>query len=126
MMNSKAQNVNDEIKKLAKSTSSSTCAKVVREAVQRALGIPVGSTGIISAKDYGSWLEELGFVNQGQLTSSSWRAGDVAVLEGSEEHKHGHIQVYCDDGKWRSDFVQTKFSPYKDKSEPGYNVYRYP
>jgi hypothetical protein len=84
-------------------------------AVQQAKGIPVQPTGIVSAKDYGPWLEQQGY-------SASWKTfqnaevGDIAVMEGSAAHPHGHICVKCDDGLWRSDFVQRGFFPYADGS----------
>ena len=52
---------NVQIKSLAGPKSQGKCAAYVREAVQRAKGIPVGPTGIESAKDYGPWLVKQGY-----------------------------------------------------------------
>lgn len=46
------------------------------------------------------------------------------IMEDSPNHPHGHIQVYYN-GKWYSDFAQKNLYPYKDGSQPDYEIYRY-
>ncbi|CDW87333.1 UNKNOWN [Stylonychia lemnae] len=113
---------NVQIKKLAGQSSLGKCAKFVREAVQLAKGLPDEPTGIESAKDYGPWLVMQGYTSTLKSYTQA-QIGDVAVMEGSKDHPHGHITVYCDDGHWRSDFVQRNFYPYKDGSQPNYVIY---
>lgn len=113
---------NVQIKKLAGPTSQGLCAKYVREAVQLAKGIPVAATGIESAKDYGPWLIKQGYSASSKSYTQA-AVGDIAVMAGSSAHPHGHICVKCDDGHWRSDFVQNNFFPYKDGSQPAYVIY---
>ena len=60
--------------------------------------------GIESACDYGPWLEEKGYTSSSK-TYDKAKTGDICIFESSDNHDHGHIQVYCDDGKWRSDFT---------------------
>jgi len=49
--------------------------------------------------------------------------GDIVIFESTDDHEHGHIAVKCDDGKWRSDFVQKGFYPYADGTKPNYLIY---
>ena len=115
-------NVNKNIKQKAGSKSVGKCALFVREAVQLAKGLTSSPTGIESAKDYGNWLTTMGY-KASNKTNSTASVGDIAVFEAMGKHSHGHIQVYCDDGKWRSDFVQNSFYPYADGTKPNYIVY---
>eukprot|EP00347_Sterkiella_histriomuscorum_P018258 403346197 len=113
---------NTEIKKIAGPKSLGLCAKYVREAVQRAKGIAVEPTGIASAKDYGPWLVKNGY-SKSSKTYEQATTGDIAVLQGNSVHIHGHITVKCDDGHWRSDFVQNAFWIYSDGFRPSYVIY---
>jgi len=115
--------ISQEIKKIAKPTSSGTCAKAVRLAVQRSRGEKEEPTGIESACDYGSWLEKRGYVST-KIRFADAQIGDIAILKSSPKHCHGHIQIYSDDYKWRSDFVQKEFYPYADGSKPDYVIFR--
>jgi hypothetical protein len=114
--------VNTEIKKLAGYKSLGRCAAYVREAVQRAQGSPVYPVGIVAAKDYGPWLEKQGY-RRSSKTYTQAQVGDIAVMQNSPNHPYGHICVKCDDGHWRSDFVQNSFFPYIDGSHPSYVIY---
>ena len=113
---------NLQIKKLARSTSTGNCAKYVRKAVQLAQGLSDVGTGTESAKDLGPWLIKQGYSASSKSYTQA-AVGDIAVMEGSPAHPHGHICVKCDDGRWRSDFVQKGFFPYKDGSQPDYIIY---
>ena len=113
---------NVEIKKIAGPHSLGLCAKYVREAVQRAKGIPVQATGIASAKDYGPWLVKNGYTKTGKNYENAV-VGDVVVFQGNSQHIHGHIAVKCDDGHWRSDFVQNNFWIWSDGFRPHYDIY---
>ena len=116
------ESVANHILQLAGSSSTGKCAKVVREAVQKALGKPVVATGIESAKDYGPWLTNHGCYET-DSTAANADIGDIAVMEASPGHPHGHIQVKTGASQWTSDFVQRSFYPYKDGSQPNYVVY---
>ena len=114
--------VSEKITETSLSKSSGKCALFVREAIQKAKNITVEPTGIVSAKDYGPWLVKNGY----RSSSKSYKEasiGDVAVMDSIGSHKHGHIQIYCSDKKWRSDFVQAGFYPFSDGSQPKYVVY---
>jgi len=79
----------------------------------------------IDAKDYGPFLVTHGAA---AVSSDNYapQAGDVAVFEGTDKHKYGHIEVF-DGNQWVSDFMQRGYSPYKDKtSTPPSTVYRFP
>ena len=114
--------VGENITVLAGPKSTGKCALFVRQAIQKAKDVNVEPTGIESAKDYGPWLIKQGYKASSKSYTSA-TTGDVAVMEGSNDHKHGHIQIYCSDKKWRSDFVQKGFYPYADGSQPKYVIY---
>lgn len=113
---------NTEIKKIAGPKSQGKCAAFVREAVQRAKGVPVQPVGIVAAKDYGPWLVQMGY-SRSSKTYEQAQTGDIAVLQGNSVHIYGHITVKCDDGHWRSDFVQNGFWIYTDGFRPSYVIY---
>lgn len=97
-----AENITD----MAEAKSSGKCAAYVREAIQRAKGIKVEPTGILSAKDYGPWLVKQGYWVKGDQSITSAKPGNVIVIDAVGKHVHGHIAILCSDGRWRSDFVQ--------------------
>lgn len=107
---------------LAFAKSQGKCALNVRIAVQRAQNLPEAKTGIVSAKDYGPWLLTKGYLLTGARAEDA-KVGDIAVMESSKGHPHGHIQVKTGKSQWTSDFVQRNFYPYKDGSRPGYAIY---
>jgi hypothetical protein len=52
------------------------------------------------------------------------QVGDVAVFDKTNQHPHGHIEMY-DGHHWVSDFMQHSFSPYHDESStPTFTIYR--
>ncbi|NHV08878.1 glycoside hydrolase family 104 protein [Cronobacter turicensis] len=111
------------------------CAKYVKAALISGGASSVGSD-INAAKDYGAWLESIGFeavksattVNMGGVYSvSSQRAGDVVVIQNAPGHPYGHMTMFngtC----WVSDYVQDKgFYPaqvYRDQNTK-YVLYHY-
>lgn len=102
---------------LAFAKSQGKCALNVRIAVQRAQNLPEAKTGIVSA-----WLLTKGYLLAGARAEDA-KVGDIAVMESSKGHPHGHIQVKTGKSQWTSDFVQRNFYPYKDGSRPGYAIY---
>jgi hypothetical protein len=79
----------------------------------------------VDAKDYGPFLVTHGAA---AVPSDNYapQAGDIAVFDGTDQHKYGHIQVF-DGNQWVSDFKQRGYSPYRDKSStPPSTVYRFP
>ncbi|KRW98297.1 hypothetical protein PPERSA_02074 [Pseudocohnilembus persalinus] len=101
------------------------CAYFVRYSIQKAI---IGgnnfdvSTGILRAKDYGPWLQKMGY-QPTKKTYQNASIGDVAVLENTKNHYYGHIAIYCGQGKWVSDFEQNCFYIYKDGTKPPYIIY---
>jgi len=107
----------------ALSRSSHHCAMYCR------LGLEAG--GIITedrprsgdAADYGPFLLRHGAQTVLQ-DSYVARVGDVAVFDKTDQHPHGHIEIY-DGHHWVSDFMQHSFSPYHDASStPSFTIYR--
>jgi hypothetical protein len=101
------------------------CAKYVRQAVA-AGGIALQRT--LSAKDYGPSLTSAGFTEFVTAPEGGYRKGDIAVIESTTGHPHGHIQMY-DGGLWISDFKQlVDFWPGANyrKYLPSFKIYRYP
>jgi hypothetical protein len=106
----------------AESGSVGMCAKYTRQAIE-AGGVTLTRHG--SAKDYGSSLVAVGFVEL-NFCPVAYAKGDVAVIQGFPGHPHGHMQIF-DGAQWISDFKQKDFWPgkaYRDK-QPSYAVYRY-
>lgn len=101
--------------------SQGRCAQFVREAVE-AGGVTL--TRHVSAKDYGSSLERIGFVAVSDALGV--RAGDVAIIQPIPGHPHGHMVMFS--GKiWISDFKQWRgLYPGKAYREhkPLYQIYR--
>jgi len=106
------------------------CAKAVREAIEYAFN-PKTLRRTLSAKNYGSSLEEFGFRkvdNQNYIP----QIGDVAIIH---YEPHGHICAYCNSifpktGKnfkgWVSDFQQIDVYGGKiRKSKPKIIYYRF-
>ena len=114
--------VASEIEKDAGSKSLGKCALYVRKAIQKGKGLKVEPTGIVSAKDYGSFLVKMGY-RASKKDYSQANTGDISIFEGNKKHPHGHIQILGSDGKWRSDFKQNNFNPWKDVSNPSYVIY---
>lgn len=114
--------VSDKINNLAKSGSKGKFALHVRQAVQEAKEIKVEPTGIASAKDYGPWLTKNGYKSTNKSYSEA-SVGSIAVLDSSDKHKDGHIQVLNNENTWVSDFKQKSFFPYGDGSKPNYVIY---
>jgi hypothetical protein len=77
-----AENITD----MAEAKSSGKCAAYVREAIQRAKGIKVEPTGILSAKDYGPWLVKQGYWVKGDQSIASANPGNVIVIDAVNHH----------------------------------------
>ena len=95
-------------------------------AIQEAFGEPIRSIGIKSAKDYGPFLLSHGYIKVNKDIGECV-SGNVVIFEAVRTHRHGHIQIKCSDGLWRSDFIQTSNNPWRDR-EAGdlYHVYTRP
>ena len=114
--------LSDRITALAGSKSKGECGKYVRQAIQEAKNIKVEGTGVKLSKDLGPWLIQNGF----KPTNKSYKeakTGSIAVLDSVGNHKSGHIQILSNDNKWRSDFTQNGFFPWRDGSKPNYIIY---
>jgi hypothetical protein len=75
------------------------------------------------AGDYGPFLLRHGAQTVSQAYYSPL-VGDVVVFDKTSEHPNGHIEMY-DGHHWVSDFMQRRFSPYRDSaSSPSYTIYR--
>ncbi|MDT3641290.1 hypothetical protein ROM51_22325, partial [Cronobacter sakazakii] len=111
------------------------CAKYVKAALI-AGGASSAGSDINAAKDYGAWLESIGFevdksattVNTGGVYSvSSQRAGDVVVIQNAPGHQYGHMTMF-NGTSWVSDYIQNKgFYPaqvYRDQNTK-YVLYHY-
>jgi len=107
----------------AKPTPVKRCAAFVREALNEGGGLKVQGAG--SAKNYGPNLEKVGFREiQVDPTTYIPITGDIVIMEATNKTVHGHAQMYNGE-KWVSDFVQSRFYPYKDRSiKPPFRVYR--
>ena len=90
--------------------SAGQCAKYVRQAVEAATGKVVSRTN--SAKDYGPKYEAIGFSkitsygSNDNVNESDLKKADLLIFDEHGNHKHGHIQVFCDrngKGKYCSD-----------------------
>ena len=114
--------ISDRITALAGSKSKGECSKYVRQAIQEAKNIKVEGTGIKHAKDLGPWLIQNGYKPTNK-TYKEAKTGSIAVLDSVGIHKSGHIQILSNDNKWRSDFTQNGFFPWKDGSKPNYIIY---
>jgi hypothetical protein len=102
-------------------TSSGTCALACRKALEA--GGMNTSDRPEDDKDYGPFLERHGAKSVAPENYQPQK-GDIAVFAGNPSHPHGHVQIY--DGKeWVSDFKQSKFSPYSNKTTPPSKIYRF-
>lgn len=110
------------------------CAKAIREAVETVLDVKVERT--LSAKDYGSSYEKVGFEKVFEFPKqdkSEYKPeiGDLAIIQ---YEPHGHICIYCfgfnpDTGRpyigWVSDFKQRDMYGGKIREKnPQFNIFR--
>ncbi|WLI90647.1 CHAP domain-containing protein [Massilia sp. R2A-15] len=101
------------------------CARYVRQALEDGGADTAGHP--VSAKDWGPTLLRIGFqpIDIASIDGFVPQKGDVAVIQATSAHPHGHIQGF--DGKnWISDFVQAAFWPgpaYRRETPPS-AVYR--
>ena len=52
------------------------------------------------------------------------RVGDTVIFDKTAQHPNGHMEMY-DGHHWVSDFMQHRFSPYRDAaSTPSFTIYR--
>ena len=94
------------------------CGTYTREAIE-AGGVTLRRANL--AKDYGPSLLEVGFET---VSTASYQAGDVVIMQNCPGHDAGHMQMYSG-SQWISDYVQRDFWPYTS-SRPQYAVYRFP
>jgi hypothetical protein len=100
------------------------CAEFVRKAVE-AGGVTL--VRHLSAKDYGSSLEAVGFVALVGQPINGFLAGDVAIIQSMAGHPNGHMTMY-DGHIWVSDFRQFHGlypGPAYRAAKPPYKIYRY-
>ena len=108
------------------------CAKYVRIAMQKGGG---NSVKIIndsrpeSACVYSKFLPTWGFseVYSGfgaELNGFIPQKGDIAVIAGTSEKQHGHIQIYDGSKYWISDYKDTKPWCYSDEGRP-FKIFRW-
>ncbi|MGN3974750.1 hypothetical protein [Tsuneonella sp. SYSU-LHT278] len=99
------------------------CAKYVREALV-AGGLNTAGNPL-SAKDYGPFLEGLGFASHTKTSPYSPEKGDIVVLPANVGSTHGHVAGYVG-SKWVSDFVQTDMFGGPSYRKAGiFEVFRY-
>ncbi|ELY4819212.1 hypothetical protein SM094_003911 [Cronobacter malonaticus] len=128
-------NKNAEILAMKYKYGNGQCARYVKAALISGGASSAGSD-INAAKDYGAWLESIGFeadksattINTGGVYSvSSQRAGDVVVIQNAPGHQYGHMTMF-NGTSWVSDYVQDKgFYPaqvYRDQNTK-YVLYHY-
>jgi hypothetical protein len=99
------------------------CATYVRQAMEAGGLSTVGRPR--DAKDYGPFLERLGF-QKVAVAGYVPQVGDIAVMPGNARSAAGHVAGW-DGRNWISDFVQREMMPgpaYRTKGE--YVVYRRP
>lgn len=121
-------NVDKAIKHLqekAGDKSQSACARFTREAINAGgMNVPGLGAGKNSAENYGPSLVAHGFKEHAAKDITTFKKGDVVVVQGTDKHKDGHMAMY--DGKqWISDFKQKDINVWKDVANPSYKVYRY-
>jgi len=105
----------------AAGSSTGYCAKYTAAAIAHG-GIYL--RGHEAAQDFGSSLEEAGFV---EYSGTDYKKGDVVVIQGIAGHKYGHMAMF-DGEQWVSDFKQRSLYPGHDYAavSPAYKVYRHP
>lgn len=86
----------------AQASSTSSCAKAVRLALEAGGFSTEGRPN--SACDYDTYLESRGFYKVSNVNYVP-RKGDIVVHEATEGHPYGHIAMYSGT-QWISDFVQ--------------------
>ncbi|HKS71707.1 MAG TPA: RHS repeat-associated core domain-containing protein, partial [Terriglobales bacterium] len=98
------------------------CAKAVRLGMEAGGLDTAGHPGL--AKDYGPFLQKLGFLPVSPENYSSQK-GDVIVFQPGPSPA-GHVEVW-DGATWVSDFMQhpNRISPYSGDTTP-YRIYRFP
>jgi hypothetical protein len=75
------------------------------------------------AADYGPFLLRHG-AHVVALNLYTPQVGDTVIFDKTAQHPNGHMEMY--DGRhWVSDFMQHRFSPYRDAaSTPSFTIYR--
>ena len=104
----RASKAADYVTKNALSRSSGWCARYVRQALQAA-------DYEIEAQPYAYQYETNGTLSKAGLTkidpNTQPRKGDVMVIQPTQGHEAGHIQMYNGE-QWISDYRQNSISPY--------------
>ncbi|WP_419807800.1 hypothetical protein [Sphingomonas sp.] len=100
------------------------CATFVRQAMEAGGLSTVGRPR--DAKDYGPFLQRLGFQKVEVDASYVPLTGDIAVMPGNPSSSAGHVEGW-DGRNWISDFVQREVMPGPAFRTKGvYEVYRHP
>jgi hypothetical protein len=114
--------------KIGKSASDNALAKTMHKSgvfvanAIRSAGLDFPERYDVQPGEFSSLLEQSGFVWISKLYKHM--DGDVAVWTISDQHKHGHVQVYFN-GKWFSDFAQEHLKPWYDTHGSTVIYYRY-
>ena len=102
------QQVINYAKSHAHSSSTGYCAKYVGDAIE--------STGVKLARQASAYMYGQNLINIGysKVACTGCLPGDVIVVERTDKHVHGHIEIKGDDGYYYSDFRQNSYCPYSD------------
>ncbi|MFZ0866751.1 MAG: CHAP domain-containing protein [Candidatus Sulfotelmatobacter sp.] len=111
-----------KIDSIATKASNHICAKNCRIAFEAAGMNTAGHP--VDAKDYGPFLLSHGATNIAMDDQYQPQKGDVIVFEGTDKHKHGHIEIF-DGSIWVSDFKQRGVSPYPLSETPSFQIFRF-
>jgi RHS repeat-associated protein len=114
------QKMIDWLNKNSKKEPQGRCAMYVRKGIEAGGGDTTGRPNY--AKDYGPFLEQLGF-KPISLTNYTPILGDIAVFQQWPGVAPGHIEVY-NGNVWLSDYYQPKFMP--NQKATNYMIYRQP
>ncbi|EFC37494.1 predicted protein [Naegleria gruberi] len=102
------QSAMSNVRSASHSQSQGKCAKYTANAIEKAL---TGKTYTInrpgSAKDFGSWLQKMGY----QKVSGPMQPGDVQIFQAIPGHPDGHMQMLTSGGQFVSDFRQRDMYP---------------
>ncbi len=108
------------------------CARFVQWSIEAGFGLKrdaLKGKAPIPARQYGSFLEELGFR---QVNTSDYLKGDIAVIQGYPGGTadiygvpYGHVQMY-NGNQWISSYYQNNFCPGSkyQKYQPSIEIYR--
>lgn len=99
------------------------CAKHVRESLDAAGFDTRGHPG--AAKDYGPFLERLGFVRLTSDELGERHVGDIRVWQGPASDRWGHVAMWSG-SSWLADFAMQTDLPGSSFAGTAVATYRYP